>query len=156
MSVVESRKSIFEADPRVLLGIQASTERVLAVLCGVEAWPTWTSTMISVKRLDNGPLVVGSKSTGSAASSAAGRLTGHRVGGKRFCVDHKQAGDSNQGWPFGGAGRGRQQGPVIPGVHRTAGPLMARLYCGLSRRYLAIEAKGLRQRCESRRQNLLT
>ena len=45
----------------VRIDIQAPPERALAVLCDVERWPDWTSTVTGVQRLDSGPFGVGSR-----------------------------------------------------------------------------------------------
>ena len=43
----------------VTFDVQASADRVFSVLQDVERWPEWT--MTAVKKMDDGPLVVGSK-----------------------------------------------------------------------------------------------
>lgn len=45
----------------VTFDVQASADRVFSVLQDVERWPEWTATMTAVKKMDDGPLVVGSK-----------------------------------------------------------------------------------------------
>jgi uncharacterized protein YndB with AHSA1/START domain len=45
----------------VVIGINASEERVWATLIDVEHWPEWTSSMTSVTRIDSGAFGVGSQ-----------------------------------------------------------------------------------------------
>ena len=129
--------------------IQAPPERVWAVLCDVERWPEWTASMKSVRRLDGGPLAAGSR-----ARVAQPKLLPAVWQVTEF--------DANRSFTW----VSRSPGVCVAGGHileargsgcrvtLTAqfsgwlGPLMARLMRGISERYLAMEAAGLKQRSE--------
>jgi uncharacterized membrane protein len=130
--------------------IDAPPERVFAVLRDVERWPEWTPTMSSVKRLDQGPLAVGSCAqvrqpklrpavwqvtefendrnfTWIARSPGlrmkAGHLVEPRGSGSRVALSFEMSG--------------------------LIAPLVSRLYGGLIEQYVATESQGLKKRCEA-------
>ena len=61
----------------VSVNIDAPPEKVFAVLCDVERWPEWTSTMTSVQRMQSGSFAVGSCAQRSPAQAASRRVAGH-------------------------------------------------------------------------------
>jgi uncharacterized protein YndB with AHSA1/START domain len=130
------------------IDLDAPVEAVWAVLVDVERWPEWTASVRSVRRSRTGPLTVGERvvleqprlprliwtvtqvvpersftwTAGSAVARGVGEhvLTPRRGGGCTATL------------------RVRQTGP--------AGPLVAALLRGLTRRYVRTEAEGLRTR----------
>jgi uncharacterized membrane protein len=135
----------------VTVDIDAAPERVWAVMTDVETWPEWTDTVTSVTRLDEGPLKLD-----STASIVQPKLppteyvvTEFSPGrsftwvatspGVRVTAQHHV-----EALPDGGT-------RVRLGVEQ-AGPLgkvIGRLFFkGLTERYLATEAAGLKARSE--------
>jgi hypothetical protein len=48
-------------DFSIVIDIEASSERVWAVLLDIERWPEWDPPITSIQRLDTGPFGVGSR-----------------------------------------------------------------------------------------------
>jgi uncharacterized membrane protein len=132
------------------IDIEAPSQRVFAILCDVERWPQWTSTMISVRRMDQGHFTVGSRA----------RVTQPKLRAATWQVTQLQ---ENRSFTWATA---------TPGLRMTAGHLIdsrgavshvdlsfefsgllsrvvAGLYGDLIEQYLATEARGLKQRAES-------
>jgi uncharacterized protein YndB with AHSA1/START domain len=129
--------------------IAAPPERVWQVLTDVEAWPTWTDSVRAARLLDGAPLAEGSRVElrqprlpttvwvvtelvdGSSFSWSA------RGPGVVSVADHRLE-------PGDGGTRVRlefsQQGPLGTALGVVAG--------GLVRRYVGMEAAGLKRRCE--------
>ncbi len=129
--------------------IQAPPERVWAVLCDVECWPEWTASMKSVRRLEAGPLAVGSRARvaqpkllpavwqvtefdPNRSFTWASRSPGVCVAGGHILEAHGSGSRVTLTLQFSG----------------WLGPLMGRLMRGISERYVAMEAAGLKQRSE--------
>jgi uncharacterized protein YndB with AHSA1/START domain len=136
-------------DYRIVVDIKATPGRVFAVLCAVERWPEWTSTMTSVERMDRGPFGVGSRA---------------RVRQPKLLPAVWQVTELNE--PRNFTWVTRSTGVTVAGEHLVEAngtgsrvtlslkfsglfaPLASRFYGSLNRRYLATEAEGLRKRCE--------
>jgi uncharacterized protein YndB with AHSA1/START domain len=131
------------------VGIKAPPARVWQMLSDVEAWPSWTASVTSVKLLDEGPLHVGGRA----------RIRQPRLPVATWKVTELVPGSSFT-WVARGPGlrtTGRHE--VVPDGDWSAatltldqegllGGLMGRLTRGLTERYLRLEADGLKRRSE--------
>jgi uncharacterized protein YndB with AHSA1/START domain len=136
-----------------IVDIAAPPERVWEVLTDVEYWSEWTSTVTSVRRLDEGPLRPGSRA----------KIRQPRIPETEYVVTELEPGRSFT-WVATSPGvltTARHDASPLPGggtrvrlsVEQSGwlGRLMGRFYRGLTDRYLANEADGLKARCEQPR-----
>ena len=134
----------------VTIDIAAAPARVWEVLTNVEAWPEWTSTVTSVQRLDDGPLRVGSRA----------KVDQPRIPETEYVVIELVEGSSFT-WVASSPGvRTTARHEIEPLSDTTTrvrlsvvqsgwlGTVMGRFYRGLTDRYLANEARGLKDRSE--------
>jgi uncharacterized membrane protein len=135
----------------VTVEVDGAPERVWRALEDVETWPTWTPTMTSVRLLDGGPIGVGSAAEVLQPKLPRNvwRVTAFEPG-RRF------------EWAAAGPGvttradhriepLGDERSRVTLELEMT-GPLAGAVSLflgGLSRRYVAREAAGLKQHCEN-------
>ena len=134
----------------ISVDIAAPPERVWEVLSNVEHWPEWTPTVTSVRRLDEGPLRSGSRA----------RIRQPRLPETEYVVTEFAPGRSFT-WVAAGPGvlvtARHDVEPLAGGGTRVRlsvsqggwlGSVMRLFYRGLTDRYLANEANGLKARCE--------
>jgi uncharacterized membrane protein len=134
----------------VTVSIDAPPEKVFAVLCAVERWPEWTSSMSSVQRLQSGPFGVGSSA----------RVRQPRLRPAIWQVTQLEN-QRNFTWTTRSPGLRMKAGHLIEpqgSGSRVAlsfelsgfiAPLVSRLYGALIERYITTEAQGLKKRSES-------
>jgi len=138
-------------EQNVTVDVAAPPERVWQVVSDVERWPEWTPSVTTVHRADDGPLRVGSRATVRQPRLPESRyVVTELTPGRSFTWVASAPGVRTTARhdvePLGDGARVRlsvtQSGPL--------GPVMARLYRGLTDRYLAEEAGGLKAWCEGR------
>ena len=134
----------------VSVTIDAPPEKVFAILCDVERWPEWTSTITSVKRRERGPFALG--------SSAQVRQPRLRPAVWQVTALEDQR---NFTWTTRSPGLRMTAGHLIEPqgtgsrvvlsfeLSGFMAPVVSRLYGGLIERYIATESQGLKKRSES-------
>lgn len=131
--------------------INAPAERVWAVMTDVERWPEWTASVSSVERLDSGPFTTGSRA----------RIKQPKLPTTIWTVTAIQPGRSFT-WRAQSSGvttvANHQIAPAADGQSVTVtlsieesgplAPLVRLLASGMTRRYVNMEAEGLKERSE--------
>lgn len=133
----------------VSIDIQAPPDRVWAVMSDIRRWHEWTPSITSIRRLDEGPLRVGSRAMirQPKIPPALWRVTEIEEGRRFSWVT---------GSPIARATGRHDVEPLAGGSRATLsleysgilGALIARLLDGINRRYLTMEANGLKARSE--------
>ena len=129
---------------RIVVDIDAPPDRVWGVMRNIERWPDWTPTVTSVRRLNEKSFVIKQPKLLPA---------------KWTLVEMDEPG-RNFTWITRGPGmilHARHRVDAVGGRSRVTlsiefsgmlGPLFARMTAKLNDRYPALEANGLKQRCE--------
>ena len=137
-------------EERTSIDVAASMDRVWAVLVDVERWPEWTDSVSSVRRLDAGPLTVGSRVEISQPRIPTGTYTVTALEpGSAFTWEQRQPGSTVTAHhecarlPDGGT---RVELRVV--MSGAVGGVVGRLYRKLTKRYLAMESAGVKARAE--------
>jgi hypothetical protein len=137
-------------DFRIDVAINASPDRVWSVMRDVERWPEWTPTVRRIRRLDKGPLAVGSRVVLSQPKLPPAKWKVTELDDARRCFTWET-------WSPGMRLRARHWVEETGKTSRATlslqfsgllGPLFARLTRNLNHRYLALEAKGLQERSQ--------
>jgi uncharacterized membrane protein len=139
------------SDFSYVVEIQAPAAHVWSVLLDVERWPQWTKSVTSVKRMDIGPLTLGSRT----------RIVQPRLAPAVWKVTSLDLEKRIFAWTTRGLG------VVVVGMHHVEAvadasrvtlwleysgllsPLMARVLSRLNLEYLKMEGDGLKRYCES-------
>lgn len=139
------------ADFGLVVEIHAPPARVWSVLLDVERWPEWTSSVTSARRLEFGPLALGSRTriVQPRLSTATWKVTSFDDKKRAFDWTARSIGLKVVGKhkvdAFGSASR------VTLSLHYSGlfGLLVARSSRDILWKYLEIEGAGLKARCET-------
>jgi uncharacterized membrane protein len=135
--------------------IAARPDAVWSTLTDVERWPEWTHSMTKVERLDNGDLGVGSRARirQPGMPPLVWEVT-ELVDGQSFSWRSKVPGiTTTGGHHLSTAGTDGRTVTVTLTLDHDGflAPLVERLLGARSRRYVQMEADGLKARCEAGR-----
>lgn len=137
-------------DFRITVDINAPPDRIWTVMRDIERWPEWTPTVRRIQRLDKGPLAVGSRALiwQPKLPPAKWKVTELDDGRRRFTWETHGPGMRLKARHWVEDNGGGSRATLSIQFSGLLGPFFAHLTRKLNERYLALEAKGLRERCE--------
>jgi len=138
-------------DFSISVQVDAPPQRVWEVMSDIERWPDWTPTVTSVRRTNSGPMRIGAKArvhqprlpaanwVVTALTEGRGFDWESRAPGMRVLARHT----------IEASGEGAR---VTLSVQFSGliGNVIGRATASLNRRYIALEADGLKRRAEAR------
>ena len=132
------------------IDIQAPPDRVWEAVSDIEHWSEWTSTIISIRPLDTGPLAVGKRAIVRQPNllPALWRIT-ELEEGRSFAWITRGPGVLVTARPSIEDCANGSRATLSLDFSGPLGPFCARVSRDLSARYLAKEARGLKKRAET-------
>ena len=138
-------------DYSVSVQINATPERVWAVMRDIERWHEWTPTIISVKRADDGPLRVGARArVFQPRLPSANWVVTTLVEGRGFEWESRAPGLRLLARHYVEPGANGSRVTLSIQYSGLFGGLLGRLTSSFNKRYIALEAEGLKRRAEAR------
>jgi uncharacterized membrane protein len=131
--------------------IDAAPEQIWSVISDVTSWAEWTASITSIERLDDGPLSVGSRVKIRQPGFPAVEWTvTELVEGASFTWQARSPGLLSTGTHTVRSGIATPEVELSISQTGALAPLMRLLFGRKSRRFVQMEADGLRQHCEQR------
>jgi uncharacterized membrane protein len=131
--------------------IRANAERVWAVYSDIERWPEWTASITSVEHLSGRGVEVGARVRirQPKLPKAIWEVTSLEPG-VSWTWTSRAPGVTTKAWHRVTA-QADGSARVTQGIEQSGpiGWLIGKVYGGLTRKYLAMEAAGLKARCEA-------
>ncbi|MFF5263385.1 SRPBCC family protein [Actinomadura viridis] len=134
----------------ISLDIDASPETVWAHLIDIEHWPESTASVTRVERLDDGPFGIGTRARmhQPRLPAAIWTVTGFEPG-RSFTWESRTPGVVTTGGHFLDPRGDTVSLRLTLDQKGLAAPLASLLYGRLTRRYVTMEAEGLKRRSET-------
>jgi uncharacterized protein YndB with AHSA1/START domain len=135
---------------KIDMAIDAPPDQVWRALTEVEAWPAWTASMTSVERLETGEFGLGSSArvTQPKLKPTVYQVT-EFVPGRAFTWAAKAGGvTTTAGHTVTPRGEGLSTVTLTVTQSGPLAPLVGMLAANTVRRYVTMEAEGLKKRCE--------
>ena len=137
-------------DYSISIQIDAPTQRVWDVMSDVERWHEWTASIRSIRRTNSGPFRVGASARVlQPRLPPADWVVTSLDEGRSFVWESRAPGARVIGThavePSGTGSRAL----LSVQYHGPIGNIIGRLFGGITRRYIALEAEGLKRRSEA-------
>ena len=134
----------------ISIDINAPADRVYEVMSEIDRWQEWTPSVTSIKRLDTGPFVVGSRAVIRQPKFPPALWTVIAIDGRRsFTWSNRAPGIKVIAHHFVDGNGDRSKATLSLKYEGILGRLLARMTRGITNRYLAMEANGLKARSEN-------
>jgi len=134
----------------ISIDINAPADRVYEVMSEIDRWQEWTPSVTSIKRLDTGPFVVGSRAVIRQPKFPPALWTVIAIDGRRsFTWSNRAPGIMVIAHHSVDANGDRSKATLSLKYEGLLGRLLARITRGITNRYLTMEAKGLKARSEN-------
>lgn len=134
----------------VTTDIPAPPDRVWEVMTDIERWHEWTPSITSIKRLDDGPLAVGSRVVNRQPrfQPALSKVTGIEQGAGFTWISVVPGLLVKGSHPVARTATGSRAVLSLE-IEGVLGGLWGRITGGITERYLRLEAKGLKARSKN-------
>jgi len=134
----------------ISIGINAPADRVYEVMADTDRWHEWTPSVTSIKRLDSGPFVVGSRAVIRQPKFPPALWTVTAIDDRRsFTWTNRAPGIKVIARHSIDASGERSRATLSLRYEGLLGGLLARMTRRISHRFLALEATGLKARSEN-------
>ena len=134
----------------ISIDINAPAERVFEVMADVERWHEWTPSISGITRKQSGPLVVGETATVRQPKLPPATWTVNAIKpGRSFSWFNRAPGLRVTGFHGAEPAPGGSRATLSLTYEGIFGGLLARMTEGITKKYIEMEAKGLKARAEN-------